>query len=235
MSDPASMLRRIRNSLTTNGPMLEKIAALAQTPYPEGPFIHGKSDPVGQFMDELRELKGHPHRCANVDSARDMLIELLQSHKAERVLHWDERELPIPDFAGILQQCGAKRADSQVLGAPDRRRHLQDLDDVGICVSGADAAVAESGTLVVVSGPGRGRLASLLPPVHIALLPANRIVRTLPEAWSLLEVGFGVDVGHARSNISLITGPSRTADIEQTLTLGVHGPKELHVIVIDDV
>lgn len=233
MNDRAPMIERIRNSLATNGAMLEKMATLAQAPYPEGPFIHGDIDPVEQFMDELRELKGHPHRCADVAAARRMLIELLQSHKAERVLHWDEHELPIPDFAGILQHCGAKRADGQVLGAPDRRLHLQDLDDVGICVSGADAAVAESGTLLVVSGPGRGRLASLLPPVHIALLPAHHIVRTLPEAWNLLEKHFGNDVGHARSNISLITGPSRTADIEQTLTLGVHGPKELHVIVID--
>jgi L-lactate dehydrogenase complex protein LldG len=233
MSDRAPMLQRIRNSLATNGTMLENMARLAQTPYPEGPFIHGEIDPVEQFMDELRELKGHPHRCASVDAARDMLIDLLQSHKAERVLHWDEHELPIPGIEEILLRCGAERANGQVLGAPDRRLHLQDLDDVGICVSGVDAAGAESGTLLVVSGFGRGRLASLLPPVHIALLPADRIMRTLPEAWSLLEERFGNDVGHTRSNISLITGPSRTADIEQTLTLGVHGPKELHVIVID--
>ena len=56
MSDRAPMLQRIRDSLATNGVMLEKMAALAQTPYPEGPFIHGEIDPVEQFMDELREL-----------------------------------------------------------------------------------------------------------------------------------------------------------------------------------
>lgn len=234
MSDRADILARIRTSLGKNRAWLQETGALALTPHPTGAYMYGDGDAVEQFMEELRALQAHPHRCANIAAASDMLADLLVSHNADRVLHWGASELPIPDFAGVLERCGVTSADAQVLGSPDRRQHLQALDDVPICISGADAAIAESGTMLVVSGPGRGRLASLLPPVHIALLPADRIVRSLPEAWNLLKATFGDDVAQTRANISLITGPSRTADIEQTLSLGVHGPKELHVIIIDD-
>jgi L-lactate dehydrogenase complex protein LldG len=68
--------------------------------------------------------------------------------------------------------------------------------------------------------------------MHIALLPATRIVRTLPDAFALLQTQFGAGLFGERSNITLITGPSRTADIELSLTLGVHGPREVHAVVI---
>ena len=100
--------------------------------------------------------------------------------------------------------------------------------DVGLTT--AQAAIAETGTLVLESNEERHRLVSLLPPVHIALVEAANICATLGEA--LTGVKRKGPSGMSRA-ITFITGPSRTADIELTLTIGVHGPKELYVIVND--
>jgi L-lactate dehydrogenase complex protein LldG len=97
--------------------------------------------------------------------------------------------------------------------------------DVGITT--AQAAIAETGTLVLESDQERHRLVSLLPPMHIALVDAADVCATLGEALKLVRRN-GSEMSRA---ITFITGPSRTADIELTLTIGVHGPKELHVIV----
>jgi L-lactate dehydrogenase complex protein LldG len=97
--------------------------------------------------------------------------------------------------------------------------------DVGITT--AQAAIAETGTLVLESAAERHRLVSLVPPVHIAIIAASRIAASLGEALALLREG--KDLSPA---VTFITGPSRTADIELTLTIGVHGPQELYVIVV---
>lgn len=98
--------------------------------------------------------------------------------------------------------------------------------DIGI--SGAQAGIAETGTLLLDSSRERHRLVSLVPPVHIAILDASQIVATLGEALSTLRQEEQVS-----PIVTLVTGPSRTADIELTLAIGVHGPQELYVIVND--
>jgi L-lactate dehydrogenase complex protein LldG len=96
--------------------------------------------------------------------------------------------------------------------------------DVGI--STAQAAIAETGTLVLDSAHERHRLVSLVPPVHIAIIDGSRIYETMGEALSLLQNGDEIS-----PTVTFVTGPSRTADIELTLAIGVHGPQELYVIV----
>jgi L-lactate dehydrogenase complex protein LldG len=97
-------------------------------------------------------------------------------------------------------------------------------------ITTADYALADTGTLVLVSGDEQHRLISLLPPTHICLLDPSRV---LPSLTSLLEQVRGrFDApDSAPRNMTCITGPSRTADIEQAITTGVHGPKSLHVIL----
>ena len=234
MGDREAILSRIRRSLDTNRAMLEAEAAYHShgDPHPMGPFLRTGLTPVAQFTAELEALSGHVHLCRGPEEALAKVRNLLVSHEIESALHWDPAEIPLPGVGAVLQELGIRPADGQLRGTGDRTARLQALEPVPICISGADAAIAESGTILVMSGPGRGRLASLLPPVHLAILPAAWIVRTLPEAFVLLEARWGRNVVHARSNITLITGPSRTADIEQSMTLGVHGPKEIHVVVV---
>jgi L-lactate dehydrogenase complex protein LldG len=92
-------------------------------------------------------------------------------------------------------------------------------------LTGALAAIAETGTLALPGGRGRPLSASLLPEVHIAILRASDIYQNLPQALRLREV-------QGASATALISGPSRTADIEMSLTIGMHGPKEVHVICV---
>jgi L-lactate dehydrogenase complex protein LldG len=232
MSDRETILGRIRDSLAVNRGLLEAEAAKAPPPHPRGPFIPSELSPLAQFTAELEALTGHVHFCATQAEALAKLRSLLVAHKADSVLHWEFAELPLAGVEGVFRELGIRSAEDRVLGTGDRLERIQRLDPVPVCLSGADAAIAESGTIVVVTGPGRGRLASLVAPIHIAILPAARIVRTLPDAFELLYAQFGPNVVHERSNITLITGPSRSGDIEQTLTIGVHGPKEIHVLIV---
>ena len=97
--------------------------------------------------------------------------------------------------------------------------------DIGLSL--ADAALAETGSVVISSGPGKSRLAILLPPVHIAIVPPGRITTDL-FTWTASRTG------PRPANLTLISGPSKTADIEQTMAIGVHGPKRFMVIAIKE-
>jgi L-lactate dehydrogenase complex protein LldG len=113
-----------------------------------------------------------------------------------------------------------------------RLRVVSARADLGL--TGVDLAVAETGTLVLVSGAGRPRSTSLLPPCHIALFDRAALVESLYQVGVFLEAwhGDGISPGTG-AVVNFITGPSRTADIELTLTRGVHGPKEVHAIFVD--
>jgi iron-sulfur cluster protein len=105
--------------------------------------------------------------------------------------------------------------------------------DIGI--SGANLAVAESGTLVIISNEGNARLVTSLPPVHIALVTTEKFVETLEQAASIIKALTIASSGHKlTSYVSFITGPSRTTDIEKELVIGVHGPQEVHIIILDN-
>ena len=235
MSDRDAILDRIRRSLDVNRAMLEREAAMhgAADAYPVGPFLPRTLTPIQQFEQELEALSGHAHMCQGPAEALAMVKDLLASHAVDSAIHWDFDELPIPGVDRVFNELRITSAPAILVGAADRMARLQALEPVPLCLSGADAAIAEGGSIVVLSGAGRPRMASLLAPVHIAIMPSDRIVRTLPEAFELLGERYGPAVVYERSNITVISGPSRSADIEQSLTIGVHGPKEIHVVVFD--
>jgi iron-sulfur cluster protein len=105
--------------------------------------------------------------------------------------------------------------------------------DIGL--SGANLAIAESGTLAIVSNEGNARLVTTLPPVHIALISAEKFVETMEQAVILLKALITSSSGlKMTSYLSFITGPSKTTDIEKELVVGVHGPREVHIIILDN-
>jgi L-lactate dehydrogenase complex protein LldG len=232
-NDRDHMLARIRASLSTNRAMLAAEAGgIAESP---PPFVHPPHDDLAeQFVAELARLASYPHRCANDGVALDEIRAILQQHAATQVIAWDRSEIGLPGLDELLAELGVQVLDGQIAGrGAERAAYLQALEPAPICISGADAAIAESGTLVLRSGTGRGRLASLLAPVHIAVLRHDQIVRGLGLALTHMQAKHGPNIFGDSSNLTLITGPSRTGDIEQTLTLGVHGPREIHVVIID--
>ena len=101
--------------------------------------------------------------------------------------------------------------------------------DIGI--TGVDYAIAETGSCVLLAKPGTSRLVSLLPPVHIAVVLSNQILPSLDELFTLRSKNFLI--GDFDRFMSIITGPSRSADIEQTIVTGVHGPGEVHIVLLE--
>ena len=106
------------------------------------------------------------------------------------------------------------------------RRENGGDDPVG--VTGAFAGIAETGTLMVVSGPDTPASTSLLPETHVAVLAAGHVVAHMEEAWDLARCAFG----QFPRAINFISGPSRTGDIEQQLVLGAHGPYRVHIVIV---
>jgi L-lactate dehydrogenase complex protein LldG len=107
-------------------------------------------------------------------------------------------------------------------------RPAVDADSVG--VTGCFCAIAETGTLLLLSGPDTPASVSLLPETHIAVVRAERIVATMEDAFALLRA----ERGDLPRSLNMISGPSRTGDIEQTIVLGAHGPCRVHIILIGD-
>ena len=108
-------------------------------------------------------------------------------------------------------------------------RGATSIGATGAGVTGATMAVAATATLVLPCGPGRPRGTHILPPAHVCLLRAETLVSTLGDAIERIEA----DPAGMPSNVSWVSGPSRTADLEMRRTLGVHGPKSVDLIVID--
>jgi len=105
-----------------------------------------------------------------------------------------------------------------------------DIAEAGIGITGADYAIADTGTLALLTDEDRPRSVSLLPPIHLAIVRKSDIVSDIKELFIILKQKLDTGQG-VPSCMTFITGPSRTADIELNLTLGVHGPKELYVII----
>ncbi|MGQ9928531.1 MAG: LutC/YkgG family protein [Chloroflexaceae bacterium] len=224
------ILANLRTSLASNRPWLEEVSHAA--PHAPPPFVHPPSaDLVAQFCEEVAKLEGRAYPVADVEEALEVIGRLLDERNARQVLAWDLAQIDLPGLTALLAGRGVSLLDAGVQG-PGRKERLQTLEPVPVCLSGVDCAIAESGSLVLRHGPGRPRLASLLAPAHIAVVRRSQLVRGLGEALTLLRERHGAALFDATSHLTFITGPSRTADIEMTLSLGIHGPPEVHVVVV---
>jgi len=123
------------------------------------------------------------------------------------------------------------RAGIAVEARPMRRDELQGADLVGI--TGCFCAFAETGTIVLTSGPQTHSSAHLLPETHVALIPASRIVAGMEDVFALMRAEGG-GAGMMPRAVNMVSGPSRTADIEMTLVLGAHGPYAVHVVLVTE-
>jgi L-lactate dehydrogenase complex protein LldG len=186
---------------------------------------------VEKFAQELKSAGVQVHLAPNSGDAVDITIHLLRDSCSSReILAWDDSEFPVPELGSALQRAGFARLDADLPADRELRRlRLAKLGQAPAGLTGAQAGLADSGTLVLLSGPKRPRLASLLPPLHIAFLSTRAIH---PSMAAYFEA-HPKDILQA-SNLVFVTGPSRTADIEQNLTIGVHGPRELVTIIVGD-
>jgi L-lactate dehydrogenase complex protein LldG len=188
-----------------------------------------------RFREEFERVAGVFHRVARMDEVPGVIRRLAVERQARSVLSWDPGALGLD----LRQSLGAE--GYWVTVAPDddpdvsaRQLHRDAAARAEIGVTGVDWALAETGTLVLVSGRGRPRSTSLLPATHVAVFDRRCLLESLEQVGTMLEA-LHADPARSMSGavINFITGPSRTADIELTLTRGVHGPKEVHAIFVE--
>ena len=190
-----------------------------------------------RFRAEFERVGGVYHRVSDADEVPDVVAAIARERGARSAITWHPTPLGV-DWCGALAARGVPTVampEGAVAGADDRQalRDLIATADVG--VTGADLALAETGSLILLSGSGRPRSISLLPPYHVAVFDRDALVESLDQVGVFLEAWHdGPPEAWRGGVINIITGPSRTADIELTLTRGVHGPKEVHVVFVEE-
>ena len=160
------------------------------------------------FIANFKMVSGEVHLLGEKEDLTKKINEFIRELDAQSISFWNMNSLKSLEFTSETDLASA---------------------DIGI--TGADFAIADTGTLVLLSGPEQPRLTSLLPPVHIAILEKESIVPNIHALFARLGKSYE-NYDKLCSCISFITGPSRTADIELNLTLGVHGPGRAIVIIV---
>ena len=163
----------------------------------------------------IEALAGSTRLAASADEARASVEAALAGRSA------------VASNAPFLSACGITGLPGVRTGFRDCAALREACASAAAGITSADYVLADTGTLVMLSSGDEARMISLLPPAHIAVVPADRVLTGLDELFSVLP-----DPGGVTSSMVLITGPSRTGDIEMTLVRGVHGPGEFTVILV---
>jgi len=170
---------------------------------------------ISSLLRKVEALAGKTLRADSPEEARAYVSAILDGRSA------------VASNAPFLKHCGIADlpgVQSGFTAAPELRARCA---TAAVGITSADYALADTGSLVLLSSPEEARMISLLPPVHIAIVPRERVLTGLDELLTILP-----NPAAQSSSMVLITGPSRTADIEQILVRGVHGPGEIHVVVV---
>ena len=176
------------------------------------------------FRERAQDVDAVVHGPVGRHGVPRAVAGIAAGHQCRSFMAWDD--LPASGVASALTAAGLTRVEGEV-PVETRMEHQLGYRDLDLGVTGATAGLAESGSVVLEHRPGRPRMASLVPEVHVALLDLTLMERTLVH-WAHK---FPESVANT-ANLVVITGPSRTGDIEQQLTLGVHGPKHVHIVLI---
>ena len=205
------MLHKVRTAL---GRSVGQPVAEAPAPRLVIPEI-SMEDRIQRFFAAIERLAGKTYRAASKQDACRYVADRIGDSPA------------IASNAAFLAECGITSLPNVRSGWTDPAALREACATLPFGITSADYALADTGTLVMLPGNGESRLVSLLPPAHLAIVPQERILTGLDELLTVVPLPV-----EDRSAMVLITGPSRTADIEQILVRGVHGPGEIHVIVV---
>lgn len=204
-----NILKRVRNALSQP----------VQLPFPQAEgnqsvFHTGHESLEMKFAEEFSRLQGRFVYCSNRDELKENL-ELLIQKKSWSKLYCTEESFKSLFRSDVLQEGGSE---------------LTDLPEADAAVTPCESLVARTGSILMSSGLSSGRRLAVFPPVHIVIAYSDQLVFDLRDALKLMKERYG---DFLPSMLSFQTGPSRTADIEKKLVVGVHGPKEVYVFLLD--
>ncbi len=185
---------------------------------------------IARFCAELEALGGVAIRCETTASLRDQLSRVLQQLSPQHVACWEDG---LAEAFNVEQTLSGYQADGRkAVSGTARKTWLQRIAEADIGITGCDYAVAETGTVVLLAGSQRGRAVSLLPSVHIVLVRGGCIRMHLGDV--LHELGhLPGHTGTTLPAVNFISGPSRSSDIENDLSIGVHGPAALYALILE--
>jgi L-lactate dehydrogenase complex protein LldG len=173
------------------------------------------------------------HRAAGVEEAIGHVASLASELGVSRAVRSSQ---PVFDDAPVdaaLESRGIAVTPIVGSGQSPRETLREEIRRAGLGLTGADYALAETGSVIVLPRRGLSRLVSLVPPVHVALVRPLDVLESLDDLFLLRRLEYYQRNGEMGSYLNFITGPSRTADIEQTIVIGVHGPREVHMVLLD--
>lgn len=201
------------------------------------PVLAERAALLDRFTAALDTLSVTWELAENPITARLRLVTELNAQGIRQVLAWSPDDLPVSGVVEALDVLGVSARTPNLRTLPQRLRPqdpplrdelLASIEAIDTGITGADAAIAATGTLFLAAGPGRPLVVSQLPRQHIVLLPVSRIAPTL-ESWlagqpRVLQSG----------PLTALTGVSRTRDIELHPSVGIHGPRRRHVIIVQE-
>jgi L-lactate dehydrogenase complex protein LldG len=213
MTNP--VIESVRSSLGRDKRGVETLLSARPAIYPTRQVGSTESE-IEQFLEEVRKLSGTALHLKD-QSILEALTAFVRAENIRKATVWDEPKLKQIGVAEHLRTLGVE------LISPNADKHEMALCDVGITT--ADFLLPETGSLVLKSSAEKPRAVSLLPRIHLAIVRADMLRADLHQVFA-----------EAKNShyFVFITGPSRTADIELTVTLGVHGPKNLCVWMLED-
>ena len=189
---------------------------------------------VERFQTEFELVSGEYCFFTNGAAVVESLIEVIETSASNQVAI---SEHPLCNRLAIIEALRAQlpgvtflTEDVAADNAFDRTRLRNSMAKVQLSITGAEYLIADTGTIVTVAGPQASRQISLLPSIHVVLATPSQIFPNMAELFVEIQTAHGPKL--PGSAITFITGPSRTADIELTMTRGVHGPRELHLILV---
>lgn len=202
-----NILKKIRKALSHPAPI----------PFPSSEGSQSVYHPAPEeleilFAEEFNKLQGRFVFCVNRQELAFQLNSLIRKQDWQKIFCQEEP---------VLQMSGLQMTE----------RLTTDLSACDIAITGCEALVARTGTIVLSSAKPGGRTPSVFAPVHICVATTSQLVYDIKDALQLVKNKYGAQLP---SLISFATGPSRTADIEKTLVVGVHGPKEVFLFLVDD-
>jgi L-lactate dehydrogenase complex protein LldG len=221
VADRVQFLEAIRHRTRTGKYKPTRAPDSAWTPKGEPRESERIEDPPTRFLEELEALGGHGRRVENLEEARNYVLSLARERGAKLLVRWDDEDLERIGVDTPLEEAGVEVAIW---------RDLEDFREIvaraDVVLSTAEWAIAETGSLVLTGRPRRGRTVALLPPTYVAVVSAEKILSTVPDAIEKYAEGT------LPANVCFHTGPSRSGDIEMSLVTGMHGPGDVHVILV---
>lgn len=226
--------------MSSRDAILSKLRA-AKVPFPDAPprpkaylpvTVIEDTSPQGlidRFTTEIERLLGQAFVVEGDEGARACVLDLLRSHNTTHILAWDFASIPVAGLEGAIREAGIEIIHP-AMHDEFRAEMVESMRHAEVGLTGADAAIATTGTLIFTTAPGKGRIPTVLAPVHIAVVTLDQLMPRL-EDWLAWQRANNLQALRSSANICFVSGVSKTGDINMEMITKVHGPGVVQVVI----